>query len=55
MWINGRPLGRFWDIGPQFSLYVPGSWMKQGANQIVFFDLPASGNESIRTVTAPML
>ena len=55
VWINRRPLGRFWDIGPQFSLYLPGSWMKQGANEIVFFDLRPSANESIKTVTAPIL
>ena len=24
VWINGHALGRFWDIGPQQTLYVPG-------------------------------
>ncbi len=55
VWINGRPLGRFWDIGPQFSLYLPGPWIKKGTNQIVFFDLQPSANESIKTETAPIL
>lgn len=54
VWINGRPLGRFWDIGPQASLYTPGPWLKQGANQIVFFDLRADDSESIETTTAPI-
>ena len=25
VWLNGRPLGRMWNIGPQRTLYVPGS------------------------------
>jgi len=54
VWINGRPLGRFWDIGPQFSLYTPGPWLKRGANEIVFFDLAARGNEWLKTTTGPI-
>lgn len=54
VWINGRPLGRFWDIGPQFTLYTPGPWMRNGANEIEFFDLRGDENESIRTTAAPI-
>lgn len=39
LWINGHAIGRFWNIGPQDTLYVPGPWLKQGANTIVAFDL----------------
>lgn len=39
MFINGRPLGRFWQIGPQRTLYLPAPWLKRGDNQIVVFDL----------------
>lgn len=49
VWINGRPLGRFWDIGPQFGLYTPGPWMERGANALVVFDLRGSATESINT------
>jgi beta-galactosidase len=38
-WVNGRNLGRIWDIGPQRSLYLPGPWMRQGDNTVVVFDL----------------
>ncbi len=41
VWINGHNLGRYWDIGPQKSLYVPGAWLKKGENQI--FILEAEG------------
>ncbi|HWE87279.1 MAG TPA: beta-galactosidase family protein [Terracidiphilus sp.] len=54
VWINSRPLGRFWDIGPQLSLYTPGPWIQGGTNEIVLFDLRGSADESIGTTTAPV-
>ena len=41
VWINGHPIGRYWNIGPQDTLYVPGPWLHAGQNQIVVFDLYA--------------
>ncbi len=41
IWINGRALGRFWDIGPQVTLYVPGPWLKKGRNDVIVFDVMA--------------
>ena len=37
-WVNGHNLGRFWCVGPQQTLYVPGCWMKKGDNEIVILD-----------------
>ena len=39
VWVNGHALGRFWDIGPQQTLYVPGAWLRKGRNDVVVFDL----------------
>ena len=39
VFINGQPLGRFWKIGPQRTLYLPAPWIKKGRNEIVVFDL----------------
>jgi beta-galactosidase len=39
IWINGHALGRFWNIGPQQTLYVPAPWLKKGVNEVVIFDL----------------
>lgn len=36
--INGFNIGRYWDIGPQKTLYVPSSILKQGRNEIVVFE-----------------
>jgi beta-galactosidase len=39
IWINGHAIGRFWNLGPQLTLYVPGPWLHEGKNEIVVFDL----------------
>lgn len=49
-WINGAPLGRAWDAGPQASLLMPESWLKKGKNSLVFFDLQADGAPFLQTV-----
>ena len=36
--INGFNLGRYWEIGPQKSLYVPASVLKEGENEITVFE-----------------
>ena len=38
IWLNGRCLGRFWNIGPTQTAYAPGCWMKKGRNEIVILD-----------------
>ncbi|BAV04494.1 beta-galactosidase [Filimonas lacunae] len=45
VWVNGYNLGRFWKIGPQQTLYCPGSWLKKGINEIIVLDVdrPAAG------------
>lgn len=39
VWIDGHPIGRYWNVGPQDTLYVPGPWLHHGVNQIVALDL----------------
>ena len=34
VFINGKNLGRYWSIGPQQTLYVPGPWLHRGDNQV---------------------
>lgn len=36
--LNGFNLGRYWEIGPQRTLYVPASVLKTGRNEIVVFE-----------------
>lgn len=44
LWINGINLGRYWTIGPQQSLYVPGSFLKEEQNEIVILELEPQPN-----------
>lgn len=39
VYINGHNLGRYWNIGPQYRLYCPASWLKKGENEIIILDL----------------
>ena len=36
--VNGFNLGRYWEIGPQKTLYVPASVLKAGENEIIVFE-----------------
>lgn len=39
VYLNGHPLGRIWNIGPQQTLYAPGCWLKEGRNELMVFDI----------------
>lgn len=39
VYVNGHAIGRFWRIGPQQTLYVPGCWLKKGTNEVVVLDV----------------
>ncbi len=49
VFLNAQPLGRFWSVGPEFTLYAPGPWLRHGANEIIVFDLQGKANESLTT------
>ncbi|SFR94845.1 beta-galactosidase [Dyella sp. OK004] len=55
VWLNKRPLGRSWKIGPQRTLYVPGAWLKNQGNQLVVFDMFGTDHTTLRTVKQPIL
>ena len=39
VYVNGHAMGRFWSIGPQQTLYVPGCWLKKGRNEVIVLDI----------------
>ncbi len=39
VWVNGHNLGRYWNIGPQQTLYLPGCWLKKGTNRITVLEM----------------
>ncbi|KAJ3497436.1 hypothetical protein NLG97_g1904 [Lecanicillium saksenae] len=38
LWVNGVNMGRYWTVGPQQSLYVPGSVLRE-QNEVVLLEL----------------
>lgn len=43
VWVNGHNLGRYWQVGAQQALFLPGCWLKQGENEIVLLETDLSG------------
>jgi beta-galactosidase len=54
IWVNGHALGRFWDIGPQESQYMPAAWLKPGRNTVVVFDLMTPAVPTLSGVPHPI-
>ncbi|XP_054549205.1 beta-galactosidase-1-like protein 3 isoform X2 [Talpa occidentalis] len=54
VFINGRHLGRYWNIGPQETLYLPGVWLHPEDNEIILFEEMMSGSD-IHTTPKPKL
>ena len=38
VFVNGHSIGRYWKVGPQQTLYVPGCWFNKGKNTVVIFE-----------------
>ncbi|MDR3734086.1 MAG: beta-galactosidase [Acidobacteriaceae bacterium] len=56
LWINGHALGRYWNEGPQKTLYVPGPWLREGKNSVVAFDIfDAPGRAMLQGRVEPIL
>lgn len=44
VFVNGENLGRYWNVGPQYTLYLPAPYLKVGENQIVIFEEATTSN-----------
>ncbi len=55
VWINGHNLGRYWEIGPQQTLYCPAPWLKTGQNEIIVFEFNAVRHGPITGLSKPIL
>lgn len=55
VWVNGHAMGRFWEIGPQQTLYMPGCWLKKGKNEIIVLDLKGPLQRVVRGLKKPIL
>ncbi|BEG97944.1 beta-galactosidase [Bacteroides sedimenti] len=56
VFVNGFNIGRYWKVGPQHTLYVPGCLLKKGKNKIVIFEQQNDKNQStVSGVKVPVL
>jgi beta-galactosidase len=53
VWVNGHLLGRYWNIGPMGSLFLPGAWLHAGKNEVVVMDLDGGSSPSISAADHP--
>ena len=47
VFVNGKNLGRYWEIGPQKRLYCPAPWLRKGKNEMIIFDLLETEAKSV--------
>ena len=55
VYVNGHAIGRFWSIGPQQTLYVPGCWLKKGKNEVIVLDVVGPKKPVVVGQTIPEL
>lgn len=53
--VNGFNIGRFWEIGPQKRLYLPGPLLRKGYNEIIIFETEGKAAEYITLKNEPDL
>ena len=53
--LNGFNLGRFWEIGPQKRLYIPGPLLKEGRNELILFETEGKAVDYICLCDEPEL
>jgi beta-galactosidase len=55
VWVNGHNLGRYWNVGPQQTLYLPAEWLKQGSNEVVILELLKPEQTELHGIDHPIL
>ena len=53
--VNGKNLGRYWNIGPQKTLYLPGCYLNDGINKIIVFEQEGYHSPQIEIIDHPIL
>ncbi|HLV86585.1 MAG TPA: glycoside hydrolase family 35 protein [Candidatus Sulfotelmatobacter sp.] len=55
VWVNGHAVGRYWNVGPQQTLYIPGPWLREGKNEVVVFAQGQPRELKLRALKQPVL
>lgn len=54
-YINGFNLGRYWNAGPQQTLYIPGPLLNKGKNELIIFELENVEKPIVELIDQPLL
>ncbi|XP_054162204.1 beta-galactosidase-1-like protein 3 [Oppia nitens] len=54
VFVNGFNLGRYWNVGPQRTLYIPSPILRKGSNDIILFETQKNGYQ-IELIETPIL
>jgi beta-galactosidase len=56
VFVNGHHLGRYWKVGPQQTLYLPGCWLAKGKNDVVVLEQQNDVlHKELKTTDKPIL
>ncbi|OLQ13648.1 Beta-galactosidase [Symbiodinium microadriaticum] len=53
--VNGFNLGRYWQVGPQQTLYIPYPVLRRGQNEVLVFDIDSPELEEAQAPPAPRI
>jgi len=54
IFVNGFNIGRYWDIGPANTLYIPAPFLVEGKNEIIIFETDGVKSPEIYLVDSPV-
>ena len=55
IFINGKPLSRYWSKGPQLSAYLPAPFLNKGINEVIVFETDSAESITVEFVDVPEL
>lgn len=55
VWVNGHHIGRYWQVGPQQTLYIPAPWLKKGENEVIVFEMLKMWQDKLSGIDYPIL
>ncbi|MBI1753910.1 MAG: beta-galactosidase [Acidobacteria bacterium] len=55
VFVNGRNLGRHWNLGPMDTLFCPATFLKAGRNEVIVLELEPASQREMRGLKQPVL
>ena len=51
LYLNGQPLGRYWNAGPQKDFYLPECWLKPGESNVITTAVRGLNKPEVRSIS----